>query len=219
MQPSVPEYPAFILSMNAEPQSFPDEIVKRSLMIYTTTALPPHNESLRQQLQARVQETRRVLTGHLYRRYVSEVLGHLDDDRLPEDWLALSSSILSEILSRAASSPTPKWCTSVTWLDYAERRYDRVKSRLQNLLRPSAQVNHEGDAPSGWTLDGTSVIVWEPRDAFGRRGFNWEDVPSTLIDEDASSGGRTVLNRESLEDFLDQKLRSRRDWRSLLGLR
>ena len=50
--PEVSEYPGFILSMNAaEPQSFPDEVVKRSLMIYTTTALPSYDEELRQRLQ------------------------------------------------------------------------------------------------------------------------------------------------------------------------
>ncbi len=69
MQPPVSEYPGFILSMNAEPQSFPDEVVKRCLMIYTTTALPPHNEELRQQLQSSIQEMRHKLTGQLYRRY------------------------------------------------------------------------------------------------------------------------------------------------------
>ena len=45
--PQVTEYPGFVLSMNAEPHSFPDEIVKRSLTIYTTTALPAHDEQLR----------------------------------------------------------------------------------------------------------------------------------------------------------------------------
>ena len=38
-------------------------------------------------------------------------------------------------------------------------------------------------------------------------------MPSTLIDEDASSGGRTVLFRVSLEDFLDRDLRPTRRWR------
>ena len=59
LQPAVAEYPGFVLSMNAEPQSFPDEVVKRSMMIYTTTALPAHDEGLRQQLQGRIQEMRR----------------------------------------------------------------------------------------------------------------------------------------------------------------
>jgi hypothetical protein len=66
MQLPVAENPGFVVSMNAEPQSFPDEIVKRSMMIYTTTALPPHNEELRQRLQSTIQEMRHGLTGHLY---------------------------------------------------------------------------------------------------------------------------------------------------------
>ncbi|MFC2032634.1 hypothetical protein ACFLUS_04665 [Chloroflexota bacterium] len=212
MQLSVTEAPGFIISMNAEPQSFPDEIVKRSMMIYTTTALPPHNEELRQSLQGRIQEIRHGLTGHLYRRYLVEVLDQLNDNRLPEDWLALSSGVLGKIISEAIDEPLPSWCTGVTWLDYAEKRYDRVKARLNNLLRPSAQANDEGEVPNGWKIEGNKVIVWEQRDAFGRRGFDWEDVPSTLIDEDASGGGRTVLQRTSLERFIGRRLRTSRRW-------
>ena len=212
MQPPVSEYPGFILSMNAEPQSFPDEVVKRSMMIYTTTALPSHDEELRQRLQSRIQEMRHRLTGHLYRRYLLEVMNRIDDERLPGDWLALSSGVLSEIISQATDEPPPHWCQSITWLSYAEKRYDRVKARLKNLLRLSALAKSEGDVPNGWMIDGERIIVWEQRDAFGRRGFDWEDVPSTLIDEDASGGGRTVLHRASLEDFLDRRMRPGRQW-------
>ena len=220
MQPPVSEYPGFILSMNAEPQSFPDEVVKRSMMIYTTTALPPHDEELRQRLQSRVQEMRHGLTGHLYRRYLLEVMDRMDDERLPEDWLALSSSVLSGIISQATGESLPHWCGRVTWLNYAEKRYDRVKARLENLLRPSARAKSEGYAPNGWMLDGDKVVVWEQRDAFGRRGFDWEDVPSTLIDEDASGGGRTVLHRASLQEFLGRSLGPAwRWWKPWTGLR
>ena len=211
LQPAVAEYPGFILSMNAEPQSFPDEVVKRSLMIYTTTALPAHEEGLRQRLQGRIQEMRRGLTGHLYKRYLSEVMDRLDDERLPGDWLALSSGILSDILSQSTQSSSD-WCRGVTWLDYAEKRYDRVKARLVNLLRPAAYSKTEGLVANGWTLDGNSVIVWEPRDAFGRSGFSWEDVPSTLIDQDASSPGRTVLNRAKLEEFTKTPVKPAGSW-------
>ena len=211
LQPEVSEYPGFILSMNAEPQSFPDEVVKRSLMIYTTTALPAHEEGLRQRLQGRIQEMRRGLSGHLYRRYLSEVMDRLDGERLPDDWLALSSGVLSGILSQSGES-SPEWCRDVTWLDYAEKRYDRVKARLVNLLRPAAYVKSEGAIANGWTMDGDSIIVWETRDAFGRSGFSWEDVPSTLIDQDASSPGRTVLNRAKLEEFTGQRLRPAVSW-------
>ena len=212
MLPPVAEYPGFILSMNAEPQSFPDEVVKRSMMIYTTTALPPHNEELRQRLQGSIQEMRRGLTGHLYRRYLTEVMDRIEDERLPEDWLELSSGVLSSIISDSTSGSPPHWCRVVTWFDYAEKRYDRVKARLDNLLRASAQAKSEGEMPNGWMIEGDKVIVWEQRDAFGRRGFDWEDVPSTLIDEEASGGGRTVLHRAGLEEFLGRRLRPLHRW-------
>ena len=211
--PPVAEHPGFVLSMNDEPKAFPDEIVKRSLMIYTTTALPPHNEALRQRLQSRIQEIRRGITGHLYRRYLTDIMERLGEDRLPDDWLAMSSGVLSGILADSIDRPAPHWCRETSWLDYAEKRYDRVKARLNDLLRESARAKSEGEIPNGWTLDNDRVIVWEQRDAFGRRGFDWEDVPSTLVDEDASSGGRTVLFRASLEEFVDRELRPSRRWR------
>ena len=141
-----------------------------------------------QRLQGRVQEIRRSLTGHLYRRYLVEVMSRIDTERLPDDWLALSSEVLADILMEDSVGAPPIWCQRVTWVSYAEKRYDRVKARLLGVLRESAYAKTEGEASSGWTVDGNRIIVWEPRDAFGRRGFDWEDVPSTLIDEDASSG-------------------------------
>ncbi len=214
LPPPVEEYPGFILSMNSnDPAPYPDEIVKRSMMIYTTTALPPHKEELRQRLNGRIQEIRRGITGHLYRRYLTEIMESLGEDRLPTDWLALSSGTLSRLIADSINETPPQWCQTVTWLSYAEKRYDRVKARLNDLLRLAAMLKHEGDASSGWALDSDRVIVWEQRDAFGRRGFDWDDVPSTLIDEDASGGGRTVLHRSSLEEFLDRDLRPPRRWR------
>ena len=213
LPPPVEEYPGFILSMNSnDPASFPDEIVKRSMLIYTTTALPPHKEELRQRLNAGVQEIRKGLTGHLYRRYLSETMAQLADDQLPADWLSLSSGILNSIIANSIEQPAPHWLWQTTWMDYAEKRYDRIKARLNDLLRPSAMLKSEGDAPAGWTLDGDRVIVQEQRDAFGRRGFDWDDVPSTLIDDDASIGGRTALHRQSLEDFLGRSLQPRSRW-------
>ena len=204
MQLPVAENPGFVVSMNAEPQSFPDEIVKRSMMIYTTTALPPHNEELRQRLQSTIQEMRHGLTGHLYRRYLVEVMDQLDNERLPEDWLALSSGVLSNVISKATGKPSPNWCQPVTWLGYAENRYDRVKARLDSLLRQATHSENEGETPNGWKIEGDKIIVWEQRDAFGRRGFDWEDVPSTLIDEEASGASRTVVT--ALVDTMEVKL-------------
>ena len=210
--PQVTEYPGFVLSMNAEPHSFPDEVVKRSLTIYTTTALPAHDEQLRQRLQTRIQQIRGELTGHLYRRYLVEVMDRLEDENLPEDWLAASSNVLSGILAEASDGPPPAWCRDLSWLGYADKRYDRVRARVLALLRSPAYAKREGETANGWTIEGNNVIVWEQRDAFGRRGFSWDDLPSTLIDEAASGGDRTVLPRDGLERFLGQRLRPRRRW-------
>ncbi|MCY4370181.1 MAG: phospholipase D-like domain-containing protein [bacterium] len=210
--PQVSEYPGFVLSMNAEPHSFPDEIVKRSLTVYTTTALPAHDEKLRQRLQTRIQQIRGELTGHLYRRYLVDVMDRLERERLPEDWLATSSSVLSGLLAEASDGSPPAWCREVHWLGYADKRYDRVRARVLALLRRPAYAKREGDTANGWTIEGNDVVVWEQRDAFGRTGFGWDDLPSTLIDEASSGGDRTVLHRDSLERFLGQRLRARRRW-------
>ena len=136
----------------------------------------------------------------------------MDNARLPEDWLALSSGVVSNIIVDATGQATPTWCQPITWINYAETRYDRVKARLDNLLRLATQANNEGVAPNGWKIEGNKVIVWEPRDAFGRRGFDWDDVPSTLIDEEAGGAYRTVLHRSSLETFLGRRLRPLSRW-------
>jgi hypothetical protein len=211
MQPPVSEYPSFVVSMNAEPQSFPDEIMKRCLMIYTNTALPQHNEALRQQLESKVEKLRHSLTGHLYRCYLGKILERLDEERLPEDWMALSSDILSKIILEHTGQ-RPDWCRQFTWLEYAEKRYDRVKARLDNLLRPSAYARNEGQLSNGWKIEGSKVIVWEQRDVFGRLEFEWDDVPSTLIDEEASGGNRTVLHKAGLEKFLGRHLAEPGNW-------
>ncbi|MDE0439796.1 MAG: phospholipase D-like domain-containing protein [bacterium] len=213
--PQVTEYPGFVLSMNAEPHSFPDEIVKRSLTVYTTTALPAHDEQLRQRLQSRVRTIRGEMTGHLYRRYLVDVMARLEDDPLPEDWLAVSSSTLSGILAGAAGGSAPHWCREVEWLGYADKRYDRVRSRVLSLLREPAYARREGETPNGWTIEGDNIVVWEQRDAFGRRGFSWDDLPSTLIDEASSGGDRTVLHRAGLERFIGKRIRPRRRWWTL----
>lgn len=56
------ETPGFVLSMNMEHTAFPDAIMKRALMIYTTTALPPHDEVRRMALQGEIRQIRNRLT-------------------------------------------------------------------------------------------------------------------------------------------------------------
>jgi len=213
--PLVAEYPCFVLSMNQELKAFTDQIVKRSLMIYTTTALPSYKESLRHELHLKIQEVRRGLSDNLYREYLRRVLARLDETPKPDDWLEFSSGILSSLIADMLDGGPPKWCAPIAWDEYADKRHERVKAQVEHLLRPATRMKKEGDLPTGWILEGDQVIVIEQTDTFGRREFDWENVPSTLIDDNASVGGRTVLNRRELEEFLDGKLGGRRS--GLLG--
>ena len=211
LPPLVPEHPCFVLSMNQDLKAFTDQIVKRSLMIYTTTALPSYKESLRHELHLKIQDVRRGLSTHLYREYLKRILFHLDDKSLPEDWLEFSSTVLSELIVELLEDDPPKWCAPITWNDYADKRHERVKSQIEHLLRPATRMKKEGGQPTGWILEGDKVIVIEQTDTFGRREFDWENVPSTLIDDNASVGGRTVLNRHELEEFLGSNLKGRKN--------
>ena len=207
--PVVAEYPCFVLSMNQELKAFTDQIVKRSLMIYTTTALPSYKEELRHELHLKIQEVRRGLSTHLYRAYLRRALDRFEVDPHPTDWLTFSSTILAELIGDLRDDSPPPWCLPMSWDDYAGKRYEGVKTRIEHLLRPATRMKQEGDQPTGWILEADKVIVIEQKDTFGRREFDWENVPSTLIDENASVGGRTVLNRPELEEFLDVRFAAR----------
>ena len=100
--PQVAEFPCFVLSMNQELKAFSDQIVKRSLMIYTTTALPSYKESLRHDLHLKIQEVRRGLSTQLYREYLRRTLAQLAKNPKPDDWLACSSTILAGVARRPA---------------------------------------------------------------------------------------------------------------------
>ena len=208
--PLVSEFPCFVLSMNQDLKAFSDQVVKRSLMIYTTTALPSYKEGLRHDLHLRVQEMRRDLSTNLYREYLKRVLDQLDETPRPDDWLEFSSTILSGLITDMTDDSPPKWCMPIRWIEYAEKRHERVKAQIDHLLRPATKMKKEGNQPTGWILEGDKVIVIEQTDTFGRREFEWENVPSTLIDDNASVGGRTVLHRPELEEFLGRSLNNHR---------
>ena len=115
---------------------------------------------------------------------------------------------------KTAGGSRPDWCQPMTWVAYAERRYDRGKARLSNLLRESAYARSESGVPNGWTTEGSNIVVWEERDVFGRKPFQWDDIPSSLIDEERSVGGRTVLHQTTTEEFIGRSLhRSSLRWK------
>ena len=96
--PHVKEHPCFVISMNAEPQSFSDEVVKRCLMIYTNTSIPTHKHSLADRLHTSVEDIRNRLTTDLYRQYLTAVMDRLDDTPEPRDMLLMSSEIICGLL-------------------------------------------------------------------------------------------------------------------------
>ena len=199
--------------MNKEMRGFSDEIIKRCMMIYTETALPIYKFDMMNKLQVHIQDVRRDMTGHLYKRYLSQAINELKDNRLTEDWLEFSSKILTDIVVSHIDEPAPDWLRPATWNEYASKRHDNVKAQLTHLLRPSARIKNESSAQSGYVLEKDKVIVVEQTDTFGRRPFDWENVPSTLIDENASVAGRTVLHRTELEnDFLGFSLDGETRW-------
>ena len=203
--PPVPEHPCFVISMNAEPQSFPDEVVKRCLMIYTNTSLPSHKHALADELHASVEGIRGRLSTDLYRRYLDDIMGRLDDEPLPKDILAFSSQTLCDLLQEHAGGALPDWCRPVSWGEYADRRYERAARRLDALLAPENFRKVAGDGEQGWSLQAGSLVVWEKADAFGRTSIRSE-IPDFLYDDTSSVGDTFVLWHRQTEDFLQRRI-------------
>ena len=198
------EYPAVVISMNRHKDGFADEIMKRAFLIYTQTALAVYNDKVREDEDQRIRKVTDRLTGHLYKRYLQMILDKLEEDPRPEDWLLLSSSVLSELLQDAAAGSPPAWTAPQTRSRHAERRYKSLRAKFQHLLRPAAMIDPDSPKPEGWWIDASAgrVVVRERVNQYGRSAFNWEQVPSTIIDADASNSGHTSLVLSELNKFL-----------------
>ena len=203
-QPGLAEYPALLISMNRHEDGFPDEIMKRAFLIYTKTALAVFRHQARQDQDERIRRVTDRLTGHLYRRYLQLVLDELDRDPLPDDWLELSSRVLSGLLAPAADSDPPQWAAPQTLNLHAERRYKSLRNKLGYLLRPEAMIDSSSKQPEGWWIhpETDRVVVRERVNQYGRGAFKWEQVPSTIVDADAPSSGHTTLVLSELHEFL-----------------
>ena len=203
--PPVTEHPCFVISMNAEPQSFPDEVVKRCLMIYTNTSLPSHKHALADELHSSVERIRSRLSTDFYRMYLAGLMDRLDDMPLPKDVLAVSSQILCELLQAHAGGALPGWCRPVSWDEYADRRYERAARRLDALLAPENYRKVAGEGEQGWSLQADSLVVWERADAFGRTSIR-NEIPDFLYDDTSSVGDTFVLWHKQTEDFLRKRI-------------
>ena len=203
--PPVKEHPCFVISMNAEPQSFQDEVVKRCLMIYTNTSIPTHKHALVDRLHASVEDIRNRLTTDLYRQYLGAVMDKLDSSPEPHDILRMSSEIICDLLDGQVGGQLPDWCQPVSWNQYADRRYERPAKRLAALFASENYRKKIGEGEQGWTLQADTVVVWEKADAFGRTSIKGE-IPDFLYDDTSSVGDTFVLWREQTEEFLGTRI-------------
>lgn len=198
------EYPAVVISMNRHKDGFADEIMKRAFLIYTQTALAVYNDKVREDQDQRIRKATDQLSGHLYRRYLQIILDKLDTDPLPDDWLHLSSAAISELLADAAGGNAPGWAAPQTRIRHAERRYKSLRAKFHHLLRPAAMIDADSAKSEGWWIDADAgrLVVRERVNQYGQSPFNWDQVPSTIIDADASSSGHTSLVMDELNKFL-----------------
>ena len=201
------ETPCTIMSMNARMGGFPDEVAKRCLLIYSSASLPSDDEGGRIAMSDRLSSIEP--TTHLYRRYLQEVLDHLDESA--SDWLMLSSEVLSRLLS--ACGHDPAWAKPIAWEAYASTRYDALREQLLSLL-DSARRHSSRPPPDaeGWYAEGDRIWVRVGANSFGHPDFEWRDLPTYMLHEHESRAAEFVLDLQAVESFLDRKLATPR-WR------
>ena len=153
-----------------------------------------------------VKGIRDELTGDLYRAFVSDIIELSDDDFYGSDWLLLASSVLVNLLTKYSDEDTPSWCQPVSWEEYAATRHDFLKGKLKHLLRPSAHTKRGDATPGRWFIDADRVVVNEDVGMYNKTDFDWESLPSTLVDSEATSTRTKVLFRADVEDFMGERV-------------
>ncbi|GHO59280.1 phospholipase D family protein [Ktedonobacter robiniae] len=187
------EYPAFILSMNAEDHSFSTEIYKRCLMIYTRASLPGYNVAAARSLHKSVTAIQNRLTTALYHEYLRRMLDRLAIKPLPSDMLHYSSEIVTNIFTQASSSPLPHWCRTLTIDDYQGRAYDKIRTELKQLYLSN---------PSIWKIGRSEIVLLVP----GNSRELHRIIPDWILKE-GSKAGTIILDRPQLESFLQMSFR------------
>lgn len=182
------EYPAFVLSMNAEDHAFLTEIVKRCLLFYTQASLPDDSPQAKH-LYNSISQIKSQLSTALYREYTRRLLEAMQEKGLPDDFLKFSSEVIVDIF-REVLHEVPAWCTVLSMDEYKNRRYAKIKADLINLYRNN---------PSIWQVKKQEVILTvQPFEAPGLK----KDIPDWLL-RPGSKNGVIVLDRGALEKFLD----------------
>ena len=207
------ETPCIAVSMNARAGGFPDEIAKRCLLIYSSASLPSEDEGGRIAMSDRLSSME--TTTHLYRRYLRDVLDRLEAGE--DDWLLLSSKVLSGILAECGYEPD--WARPITWAEYASTRHDALREQLGSLLDVARR--HATRPPpdtEGWYAEAGKVWVRVGTNTFGHPDFEWRDLPTYMLHEHESRASEFVLDLKAVENFLGRKLAVPR-WRLPFRLR
>jgi hypothetical protein len=195
----LPEYPAFVLSMNAEDHSFSTEISKRCLILYTNASLPDNTETAKALFKS-VKNIQQKISTALYREYMSRVLEKLEAHS-PTDILEFSSTILSEILQENASSSAPHWCAPVSINQYQNRKYEKIQRELAKLYETN---------PAIWEVRSSEIILKVPQvESFGLR----KEIPDWLLKQ-GSKGGNIIMDKKAFQEFT--RISLKRSWWKLL---
>jgi hypothetical protein len=162
------EYPAFVLSMNAEDHSFSTEVRKRCLILYTRASLPDNTDAAKA-LYRSVKSIQMRIGTALYQTYLARLLDRLATEPLPSDILRLSSEILTGLFAEYTDGPIPAWCTSVSMQDYQGRKYEKIQSELLKLYETNRSI---------WEIRRHEVILKvQQAEAFGLR----KEIPVWLL--------------------------------------
>ena len=216
---SYSEYPCFALSMNAETRAFPDEIIKRCLMIYTRTSLPGNDPASRRRLQRSVAEIRGRMTTSLYSEYLRRVHSELDSIPISElenlDALEFSSSTLCQLFQENLPDGVrlPDWCIPMTLDEYQRRAFERPRRILESLIHQDKYTSGRVPPAGSWTISGEMVIVGVEQMAHRRTR---EDIPDWILEDTASVAGQISMKRDLLEEFLNRRVRRPRKFLGLL---
>ena len=207
------EYPCITLLMNRDNKRFKEEIVKRSLMIYTRTSLPGNNPEAHERLQASVSRIQNHLTTSFYREYLRRMSERLEAE--PEsgtgdvDVLNLSSSLLCRLFAENApeGQPLSEWCVPMTLGNYQSRAYERSERILKGLLSRDRYTKYSHPSIGQWTVSGDNLLIGV--DARSLREMR-DEVPNWIMDDAASVSDQIVLDRRLTEDFIGESINRRR---------
>lgn len=196
----LPEYPAFVLSMNADDHSFATEVRKRCLIIYTQASLPDGSDQMRR-LHRSVGRIQSGLTTNLYRTYLGRMLDRFADKAPPTDLLQVSSDILVRLFSELTDCAGFAWLRPVSSVLYQNRKHEKIKLDLIKLYEANRDI---------WEIrPGEVILRVPPNEQFALR----RDIPDWLLKQ-GSRAGTIILDRRQLETFLE--IRFSHSWWRLL---